>query len=182
MPTLDEVLAKLLTLPEGDFYDCEDRHAEELIYSDPLDALEEYFDCVSDPFQDIVDEIQRLGPLKITSYRREVLSPHERSTHPKAKDEWVKGEAERLQESLREDFSGEFGMSNGGEFEEHWRTETLPLFEAAVRAAVDKAEVWQCKEVGKVTLTPEEVEVLLREQCALWFEEDEDGEEEAPRP
>jgi hypothetical protein len=51
------------------------------------------------------------------------------------------------------------------------RSTAIPtmIMHDAVKAILEKAKVWSCEDVGEVTLTPDQVEQMMREESPHWF-------------
>ena len=143
--------------PAGEWYSCTD--PETLTCTTPEDAIEQCLDdCLTPKMTaaEVVAEI-RARPITVTAYKPTEIGKMEI-------DRW----ADRLLDSLGEEFSDEHGNPDDGPCDA-FPAHAEATMRVAVREIVRGARVWGCEEVGKVTLTPDQIEALMREWRPDWF-------------
>jgi len=142
------------------YYTCDD-DAESLSCEDAEGAIEEFLDKVYEHGVGIVESIRRHSPITVYAYARREVTLH-----------WMHGTADELSERFDEVFSEEFGDPDGGSrISKNDLAELARDFESAIGRLVANTEVWQCEQVATRTYSAEEVESILRESRAEWFEE-----------
>ena len=144
-----------LQFPDGEFYSCTD--PESLHCETPGEAVEEYLDGWATKDCDMAALIREHGDVTVTAYVPIVIEDKEIDT-------W----ADDLLETLGEKFIDYSDPDDGpiDRFPEHAEA----TMREAVRKIVRDTHVWACKEVGKVDLSPEQVEALMRTENPDWFE------------
>jgi hypothetical protein len=157
-----------IEFPDGDFYSCSD--PETLTCTEPEEALEQYLDGDLDPKMTVAEVVAsiRARPITVTAYKPMEIS-----------DKQIETWADRLLETLAEDFSEEHGDPDGGPGD-GFPSDAEKVLREAVTSIIRRSRVWSCAVVGKVTLTPDQIEELMREWCPDWFETTEPT-EPAPR-
>jgi hypothetical protein len=148
-----------IVFPVGNFYTCtepETLHAES-----PEDALEEHLDPDLHPKMTPAQVLAciRLRPVTITAYNPMEIS-----------DELIDAWAENLLESLGETFSDEHGDPDSGCCDA-FPSDAEQVMRDAVRSIIRRSTVWACEAVGKVTLSPDQIEEVMREHRPDWFVE-----------
>lgn len=148
-----------LTGIEADFWDCSD--AEQLTHTDPISAIEEIVESHLEPACDTAEVIREMGSITCDAYRRSKIT-----------DELITELAELAVERTRERLEEDVGDPDGDRamFTVDVLAKHLAVFEAAVRALVADAVVWQCEVSQSVELSPDETIELLRVERPDWFE------------
>jgi len=141
---------------EADFYDT--RHVEELSHDSIEDAVEELIDVNCERDCDVSKVIRDCGPLAVTAYRRGEVEA-----------KWIVREVGILGDLLAEHWAEEYGGNPDGDDPEA-APEAATAILAAVRAFVAAQKVYPCHAVGEYTYSVEEIETMMREYRADWFE------------
>jgi hypothetical protein len=147
------------TFPEGKFYACND--PETLTHEHPWDALEEYIDADLHPKMTAAEVVAciRARTITVTAYRPMEIT-----------DKQIAAWSDALHEKLGEDFSEEHGDPDGGPCDA-FPDDSEAVLLAAVTSIIRRSHVWGCEDVGKVTLTPDEIEEVVRKHRPDWFKE-----------
>jgi hypothetical protein len=143
--------------PDADYYDCSD--PEELSHDTPEEAITYYLDGFAThkmTAEEALKEIRR--EVTVTCYRRRKVTEAE-----------IEHWASNLLESLGESFSDEHGNPNDDHPCDPFPEGAEKIMHDAVKAILEKAKVWSCEDVGEVTLTPDQVEQMMREENPHWF-------------
>ena len=149
--------------PVGDLYDCRD--SESLIHESPEEAIEELIDAWLTKDCDVAKEIQKLAPVTVAAYVRQTIG-----------DSWFEAEADRLLEVAAEDWGEEFDSEGDNEadlYARETKAAVLPDLVAVLKKFYAHSVPWNCERVGEVTLSSEQVVVLMREHRPDWFDSDE---------
>lgn len=148
-----------VTFPVGKFYSCYDPEA--LTHTEPEEAIEEYLDADLDPKMTVEEVVRciRARPITVTAYNPKEISEKEI-------DHW----SEAVVEHLGEMFHEEHGDPDGGCCD-HFPGFADDLMRSTVGLIIKHSEVWSCEAVGKVTLSPDEIEQVMREYRPDWFRE-----------
>ncbi len=143
--------------PEGKFYECSD--PEVLNHETPEEALEAYLDADLNPQMTVAEVVAciRERPITVTAYNPMEIG-----------DKQIEIWADRLLESLGEHFSEEHGNPDDGPCDA-FPDDAEQVMREAVRTIVRRAHVWGCESVGEVTLSPDEIEAVMREHRPDWF-------------
>lgn len=146
-----------VVFPDGKFYACSD--PESLTHTDPLEAIEEYLDADLDPRMTVAEVVKciRARPITVRAYEPSTIS-----------DKQIACWADNLLDRLAEDFSEEHSDPDG-ETGDGLPKDAGAILLAAVQNIISRAHVWTCEEVGKVTLSPDEIEAVMREHRPDWF-------------
>jgi hypothetical protein len=149
-----------IKFPEGDFYSCYG-DAESLTWTEPEEALESHLDDLLEPKMSVAEVVTalRAHPVTVYAYKPTTIS-----------DKQIEAWAESLTESLGEMFSEEHGDPEegcGGGFP----ADADATMREAVTKIVRASHIWTCSVSGSVTLTPDQVEELMREYQPDWFKE-----------
>lgn|SRR5512146_401479 len=157
-----------VVFPEGQFYSCTD--PETLTCTEPEEALEEYLDSDLDPRMTVAEVVKSIRARPITVYAYKPMEPSEAQ---------IKRWSERLVEALGEDFGEEYADPDGSPCD-CFPDDADAVMLAAVKSIISRSRVWACSAVGKATLTPDQVEEVMREYRPDRFEEPKSP-PEAPR-
>lgn len=147
--------------PSGKYYDCAD--SETLSCTDPEEAVAEYLESIMTLNCDVATLIRETGEITVTAYDPDVVT-----------EAWLLARARRAVADFEEAFDEDYMSSgdDGIEFSEEKRSDALEAILAALQTLVAEAHVYNCHETGSVTLSPEQVEALMRECNPDWFEEE----------
>jgi hypothetical protein len=146
------------TFPDGEFYACND--PETLTHETPEEALAEYLDTDLNPKMTVTEVIAsiRSCSIDVTAYKRAEVSD-------KQIEDWADG----LLEKLAEDFDEEHGDPDGSTGDA-FPGDAEQVMREAVKSIIRRSTVWRCEPAGKVELSPDQIEELMREHCSDWFE------------
>ena len=144
-----------MTIPEGDFYDCEE--SERLNYTSAEEAVEAYLDANAEPKCDMVGLIRQLSPIAVKVMRRNVVT-----------DAFRKILAERLFETLCTEWEEAYGDPEGIE-PDGIEDDVKEKLEALLLTDLPRVG-WQCTECASVLLSAKEVEAMMRAHAPEWFE------------
>jgi hypothetical protein len=147
-----------ITFPDGTYYSCTD--PECLTCTAPGEALEEYLDADIHPKMTVAEVVAsiRARPITVTAYEPRKISDAQIGV-------WADGLVERLGEEFCEEHADPDG--DGPDFPD----DAEKIMHEAVRSIISRTHVWSCMEVGMVTLSPDQIEEVMREQCPEWFDE-----------
>lgn len=155
----------MIEFPKGEFYSCRD--PETLSLESPEEAITEAVERDLTPEMSVAEKIAAIRqPLTVTAYDPATVDDKQR-------DNW----ADALLENLGEFFSDEHGDPDGAPCDA-FPADAEQIMRAAVKSIIDRTRVWRCEPVGEVTLTPDQVEEMMREENPEWF----DDEARAARP
>lgn len=153
-----------------EFWDCND--SEVLTHTDPISALEAWVESHLNPANSIEGQIREMGrrrenhgfnaAIPVEGYRKKKHGP---SDITDAVDRALDAAVEALDDE-------DFGHPEGDQpmFKLDVLARHRPAFEAAVRALVADAKVWQCEVAHTVELSPDETIEILRVERPEWFE------------
>ena len=140
----------------ADYYDARD--VEELSHDSIEAAVEDVVDSWCERDCDVSKAIRDCAPIVVSAFRRgEVVA------------KWVEREADVLMEILAEHWAEEYGGNPDGD-EPEAAPEAVTAILVAVRAFVAAQKVYPCYAVGEYTYSVEEIETMMREYRADWFE------------
>ncbi len=149
---------ELPEFPEADFYDC--GYAERLSHKSVEEALEEFVDGWLSPDCDVVKILHEdVGEVTVQCFKRGVIPE-------KVKEHLTKYMLDQLDEWYANE---EYADPDGGGRNVAAMEAAVKPMRAAVDAYLGATEVWSCDQTATVTLTPEQVEVMLRAYCPEWF-------------
>lgn len=142
------------------FWDCND--AEALTHTDPISALEACVESHLDRASPVEDQIREMGAIPVEGYR---VKEHAASDVNDAVDRALDAAVEALDDD-------DYGHPEGDQpmFKIDVLARHRPAFDAAVRALVADAKVWQCEVAHTVELSPDETIEILRVERPEWFE------------
>jgi hypothetical protein len=145
---------------EAKFWDCMD--PEVLQYLDPISALEACVEKHLEPPRRTEEVIREMGGISVDAY---VVKLHTASEITEAAERALDAANEALDDE-------EHGHPEGDQpvFSVDVLAKHLPAFEAAVRALLADARVWQCESTRSVELSPDETLEILRVERPEWFE------------
>jgi hypothetical protein len=148
-----------IKFPAGKYYACDD--PETLTCFEPEEAMEQYLEnevlVLKMSVAEVVAAI-RAASITVTAY------------NPKSPpDSLINSWAESLLVTLDGIFSGEHG-SPDGECLDFFPPDAPTIMRAAVKDIIRRSDVWACEPVGSVTLTPDQVESMMRKHCPYWFD------------
>lgn len=148
-----------IVFPAGKFYTCYD--PESLTCTEPEEAIEQYLDADLNPRMTVAEVVAciRARPVTVTAYNPTEIS-----------DKLIENWADSLVESLGEMFSDEHGDPDAGCCDAFPDDADKTMLET-VRSIIRRSHVWSCEAVGKVTLSPDQIEELMREHRPDWFTE-----------
>lgn len=143
-----------------EFWDC--NGAEVLTHTDPLGALEACVESHLDHASSVEDQIREMGAIPVEGYRKK---KHDASDITDAIDRALDAAVEALDDD-------DYGHPDGDApmFKLEVLARHRPAFDAAVRALVADARVWQCEVAHTVELLPDETIEILRVKRPEWFE------------
>lgn len=144
---------------DAQFWDCLD--SEVLSHLDPISAIEACVEGEIDRATPVEDQIRDMGTITVSAYRKR---PHSAGDIRDAADRALEEARESLEDAEHCDPDGDRPMFTVDALAKH-----LPAFEAAVRALLTDAKVWQCEVSKSVDLTPDETIEILRVERPEWF-------------
>lgn len=137
-------------IPEGDYYDCRD--SETLEHETPAEAVFGFMDGFGVPGESISDTLKRIGDITVSVFRREEIGQ-------KSISYWTESVQQHIADLFDE---SDYANPEESSVYDDALEAAKPHIEAAVRAFVEKQQVWSCKRIAEVKLTPEQAEALLR--------------------
>ena len=144
--------------PKAAFYDCMD--SDSLSHTSPEEAVESYLEGLLYPCTGLTTEkLAAAGSVTVGCYEREEIPP-----------KFASSLAAYLVERLDDEFAESEYANQDGDAEPARKAAAHPHMLAAVEAYLKAEPVWPCKKVKEVTLTPEQVEAMMREHCPEWFD------------
>lgn len=148
-----------IVFPDGKFYSCTD--PENLTHTEPEEALEEYLDGWLDHKMSVAEVVAAIRKYEVTV---SAYNPTEIS------DGQIEAWADQCLEKLMEDFSEEHADPDSA-LGDAFPSDAGQLMREAVKNIVRRTSVWSCEVVGKVTLTPDQLEAVMRAYRPDWFKE-----------
>jgi hypothetical protein len=142
-----------------EFWDCND--SEVLTHTDPISALEACVENHLDRASSVEDQIREMGAIPVEGYRRK---KHDPSDINDAVDRALDAVVEALDDDDYGHPEGDAPMFKLEALARH-----RPAFDAAVRALVADARVWQVELAHTVELSPDETIEILRVERPEWF-------------
>ncbi len=150
-------MADDIAFPEAKFYECGD--PEVLSHEEPMEALEAYLDPDLNPRMTAAEVVAaiRQRPVAVMAYNPMKIS-----------EKQIESWADNLLESLGETFSDEHGNPDDGPCDA-FPDDAEEVMRAAVASIIRRSHVWGCEVVGKVTLSPDQIETAMRRYRPDWF-------------
>lgn len=143
----------------ADFYDASD-DPENLRCETDIEAIEALLDSWTEPNCDMATVIAEHGACTVVAWARRQVSDAELERHA----DFL---AEAFSERIDDEYANPDGkpcLSDGVDAE--LRAALLPV----LRAAVTRANIWACEEVGRRSYSAEEVDAMMRDENPDWFE------------
>ncbi len=154
-------MAEPVIFPVGEFYSCTDE--EHLTCQCPEEALEQFLDGYLSPECDVAAVIREIGEVTVKAYQPVVLS-----------EESIGALALQLVERARDQWREKCGDPDGDvDLEPGPLAETEKQISAILTELFATQTPWSCEQCGEVTLTPEQVDGIMRDECPEWFDDGE---------
>ena len=149
--------AKLATLPAGEYYDCRDREVKTC--EDPVEAVMDLLDAGHEEGVSLEAQVEELGDMEIVAY-----------SHSTIDDAWFRRLTDTFIELAAESFDEEYGNCDEDSDCTPKVKKKRAEIDAAMRRVFSDIKPWRVHEVGRVTLTADDVLALVRDHAPEWLD------------
>lgn len=153
---MEDYKTKLDALPAADYYDCRERDVKDC--ETPVDAVIELIDARHEAQVSTEAQVAAFGDVEIVAY-----------SHNEIKDAWFRRLTDSIVEVASESFDEEYGDTSG-DFDVTPKVKRKRAeIDAAMRRVFADIKPWIVHEVGRVTLTADDVLALVRDHAPEWL-------------
>lgn len=154
---MEDYKAKIAMLPTADYYGCRDREVKNC--EDPVEAVTDLIDDGHEEGVTTETQIAALGDVEIVAY-----------SHDEIEDAWFRRLTDSIIEVASESFDEEYGDTSGDFDVTPKVKKKAAAIEGAMRRVFADIKPWLVHEVGRVTLTADDVLALVRDHAPEWLQ------------